>query len=178
MNEMKRIIKLEPLEHNVGNYLKTLAKQNRYHNYFCLFMAPLIEESIMLNPDNIFRSIEYEHELTICSLVRDSSLDTVQLDISFYGNLETSYPSYDKIHGFTSTDEVNALLKKIGSPEFSNHLIKTLMDKYEYLIHKSVLVHYDEKAMQLVIPVNETLTIDITVTVDTKIDKATSHAIN
>ena len=175
---MKKIVKLEPLKHNVLNYLKTLGKNSSYYNYFRSFIAPLIEESIMLNPDNIFTSIEYEHELTLCSLIRDSVLDTVQLDVSFYGNIDSCYPDYKSSYGYTSPEDVRSLLKKIGAPEFSSHLIKTLMDKYEYLIHKSVLVHYDEKAMQLVIPVNEALTIDITVTVDTKIDKVTTHAIN
>lgn len=178
MSQVKKIVKIEPLKHDIGNYLRTIACNHPYHRYYNVFIVPLLEKALMMNPDNLFRSLESDSETTICTLVRESSKETTQIDVDFYGNFDELFLTYRTDYGYTSKEKVLEILKEIESPDFSTYLMKSIIETYPEKINEAICIRYDISAMQLVIPINDIFTIEICLTVDPRDERMVSDAIN
>jgi hypothetical protein len=145
-------------------YLNYIVEEHRHAHFLKAMINPLLAKSIMLDPSVLHGNIEYKNDAIPYSLYSKNKDTVTVLTLDVYGKLEEAYPTYKDDYGPIVKEHLEDTLRASKCQESLIRFCYDVTCTYRHVLKDSFFVNYEPNAYQLIIPVNEEMTIDITIT--------------
>ena len=157
-----------------GEILQYLNEHTVDHSHAAFLEAivnPLLAKCMFLDPAIMHTNIEFKDNVipySVCTKV-DNCITTLTLDV--YGAVDEAYPTYKNDYGPIVNEHVEDILRAVGCMETLVRFCIEMVNMYRHTLNHSFFVNYEPGSYQLIIPVNKTMTIDITISSKEVVDE-------